>query len=69
MYNKFNKFKKPQTTYVYESEPYSGKCEICGRFLTKKNPVCFSCPMDQFRHEEEFTDSTRRVEPTDERQV
>jgi len=44
---------KQRTQYVYEDEPYENKCVVCGKFLTKKSPICFSCPMDEFKYTED----------------
>lgn len=55
-YQKYQKYQKPQKPkpigYYYEDEP-SNKCNVCGKFLSKKAPVCFACPMDDFKPEED----------------
>lgn len=49
----YNKNFKP-IGYHYEEDEYAPKqCGICGKFLSKKSPICFSCPMDEFRPKEE----------------
>jgi hypothetical protein len=53
-------YKKPYKPigYYYEEDQYQTKqCEICGKFLSKKSPICFSCPMDEFRPKEENDDT------------